>query len=132
MKRFVIIILIAALATTAFAERQVIREFTVSSEDQRAILQWNTRFEAGVSSFKIERGFEEGKFHNIAVVDPIGNNQTYRYVDTDLFKGQMQTYYYRIAVIMTDGGKQYSPTKWITLVSSSIHRTWGSIKAMFR
>jgi len=113
-------------------QAQIIRDFTATVDGNRAILQWSSVSEAGVLLYRVQRSFDGTNFHDVANIDPRGDRQDYRYVDDDLFKGQMRTYYYRLEIVMSDGERFYSPVVEVVFDSSNIKRTWGSIKALFR
>lgn len=110
---------------------QVISDFRATAEDQNAVLTWKTENEAHVRHFVVQRSFDGNRFHNIATIEPNGEWE-YRYVDTDLFKENLNTYYYRLETLLSNGRTQTTPTQSVVISSSRIARTWGSIKAMFR
>ena len=126
------VVYLLLLLSVSTAEAQVIRDLSTSVEDQHAILDWDTGLENGVRSFNIQRSLDGHRFHDVATVEPEGNFHHYSWIDNDMFKGQMNTYYYRIEVVMASGRSQYTKVVEVTLVSSGITRTWGSLKAIFR
>jgi len=132
IKHLTTTLIILLLVTSAIAAVGVITDFQAASVDGQAVLDWKSGVEAGVISFEIQRSFDNERFYTIATIDPVGNDQAYRYIDRDLFKNQVHTYYYRIIVKMTTGLHQISETDRVVLTTSGIQQTWGSIKAMFR
>ncbi len=131
----ILITTIALLIVAVFvgqASAETIRSFTAESKDQTAVLEWTSGIESGVVEFSIQRSLDGQVFHNIASVRPKGDNSTYRYVDNDLFKDRLNTFYYRIEVVFVGGHSERSQTEEVTLSFSGVHRTWGSLKAMFR
>ncbi len=131
MKRFLpiaLIILVAALPVSA----QVIVDINAEPDGRNAVIEWKSGSERGVVEFRVQRSFDGHSFYTICRVEPAGDNHTYRYIDNDLFKERLQTFYYRIEVVLSGGRTQLSRTVDVTLSFSGIHRTWGSIKAMFR
>jgi len=125
-----LVALIALLPLTASAE--VIQNFSAVSHGQEVYLQWATTQETGLSSFRIQRSFDGRYFHNLHTVTPTGSNSSYSYIDDDLFKSNLQTFYYRIEVATASQQVSYSVTERVELAFSGIRKTWGSIKAMFR
>ncbi len=111
---------------------QVIQDFSAVGAGQEVFLQWTTGHEAGVAEFRLQRSFDGVHFHNISSAAPLGDHHTYTYTDNDLFKGQQQTYYYRIEIAAQNESVSYSDVHMVSLSFSGVHRTWGSIKAMFR
>jgi len=132
MKRNITLILIIISVAALFAGNLAIRDFTVHTDDGRAILEWTSGIETSLQTYEVQRSFDGSRFNLISRINPSGNNHEYRYVDTDLFKSNVSSYYYRISGIMKDSKRYYSETKKISVNSSGINRTWGSIKAMFR
>ncbi len=132
MKYAIIALILVFSATSAFTADKIIVKFEAYAEDQQAVLEWETASENGVTGFQIQRSVDGARFHTVAAVRPGEPNNSYRYVDDDLFKGRVHTYYYRIAVVKNTGDKLYTNTNIVRLISSNIHRTWGSIKAMFQ
>lgn len=111
---------------------EVVRDFTAVTMDNQVVLRWTSGSEEMVSRYTIQRSFDGERFFNIGEVSPIGSGEHYEFTDDDLFKGRVNTYYYRIEVSFSDGRSEYSTTVEVTMSSSGIARTWGSIKAMFR
>ncbi|MDP8228498.1 MAG: hypothetical protein P9M15_03500 [Candidatus Electryoneaceae bacterium] len=134
----VIVIVLASLLMSGSVYSQVIQEFTAHTEDHTVILEWSTNSADGVVEFRLQRSFDGRQFHTIAQIEPDnpdqrrGDQRLFRYVDDDLFKQRLHTYYYRIELVFTGGQLETSQTVEATLSFSSVLRTWGSIKAMFR
>ncbi len=121
-----------SLAFSTIASAQVIQSFTAVGHGQEVYLQWVTTQESGLASFRIQRSFDGKYFHSLHTVVPVGNNSSYSYIDDDLFKSNLQTFYYRIEIEMASHRVSYSVTERVELAFSGIRKTWGSIKAMFR
>jgi len=132
MKTLTTTLIILLLVTSAMALIAVITEFEAAAVDGQAVLDWKSGVETGVKSFEVQRSFNNERFYTIATIEPLGNDHSYRYIDRDLFKEQVHTYYYRISVKMSDGLHQITETNRVVLTTSGIQQTWGSIKAMFR
>jgi len=126
------LLVLAALPWSAFASDEVIREFTGVSAGDQTILEWTLAPNVAVSLFHVQRSFDGRRFYTIADVLPQPGVTKYRYLDNDLFKNELHTYYYRIETVSPGGGTSLSSTIEVTLSFSGIKRTWGSIKAMFR
>jgi len=128
-------LLISLLLLLAFSslDAQIINEFTATSQDRAAELNWTTGNEGGVNEFRVQRSFDGRTFYTIHEEKPDNSyNHAYSYVDDDLFKSQIRTFYYRVEVLLNTGNFEYSRTENVTFTFSSIIRSWGSIKAMFR
>lgn len=134
MKHKLTYILLATvlLGGIALAETVYVRGLMVRSVNQQAVIEWSSTTEAGVTEYRILRSFDGFRFHQIATVKPMGDQQSYRYTDEDLFKDKVNTYYYRIQVALSNGRSELSETADISFGSNNVRRTWGSIKALFR
>jgi len=131
--RNTLLISLLILLTFTSINAQIINEFTATSQDRVAELNWTTGNESGVNEFRVQRSFDGRTFYTIHEVQPNnGSNHAYQYVDDDLFKSQIRTFYYRVEVSLITGNCEYSSTENVTFSFSSIIRSWGSIKAMFR
>ncbi len=103
------------------------------------IVRWTTADESGVKMFKIlrapvSRGTVEG-FLEVGTIERAqlkGNNSTYEFIDTDVFKVADRVFAYRIRVVFQNNTFSDSDIATTAVLSSAAKRTWGSIKAMFR
>lgn len=128
----IIITTVALLLIASLANAETLRSFTATSKDQTAVLEWTSNVETGVVEYVVQRSLDGRAFHKVKSVKPKGSNNTYRYVDSDLFKDRINTFYYRIEVVFVGGQTEQSQTEEVSMSFSSVHRTWGSLKAMFR
>lgn len=106
--------------------------FRGKSESEKVVLEWKTREEASLKEFIVERKSTVGDYLTIGTISPKGSNSYYTFTDETAFKSSSSIYYYRIKIIDTDGSYAYSNEITIIHSVSSVKRTWGSIKAMFR
>lgn len=103
------------------------------SDGNNVTIQWGTTEEISLSEFVVERqAGSEGGFILIGSVTPKGNNSFYEFVDQTAFKTITSVYQYRIKIVSQDGSYTYSKTVTVSHNVSSVKRTWGSLKAMFR
>jgi hypothetical protein len=111
---------------------QTVRSFEATPSGQEVRLEWTSATESGLMEYRLQRSFDGFRFHSLHAVAPTGSNSQYNYIDRDLFKGNLQTFYYRIQVVYSDDRSNYTNTEKVELSFSGIRRSWGSIKAMFR
>ncbi len=110
-----------------------ILEFTAEPQGESAVLlTWRTGVEVSLTVFQVQRSTNGNTFYTIGNVDPTGSYSEYQYLDTNLLKQLVKTYYYRLKMVDTSGAVTYSEVRDVTLTFSGIQQTWGSIKAMFR
>jgi len=124
------LLLLMALAQPSIA--QMLESFNATADNHSVRLEWKTLSESGVTGFCVMRSIDGKNFYKICDIEPAGSGQTYQYIDSDLFKDNTRTFYYRLEICLNGGRKIYSRTEEVTLSFSGVQRTWGSLKAMFR
>ena len=124
------ILLIIITAGLLFAGVDLLK-FTARSSGGNIIIDWQTTSETNLRQFVIERKTVNGSFMQIGTVDPRAD-KNYEYVDQTAFKTYDQLYIYRLKIVDNDGSVSYSAEIAVPHNVSSVKRTWGSIKALFR
>ncbi len=130
-------LLLVVLGGVAFSG--VIRDGSLSAESQSngVSIRWTSDNESGVAAYRIERSLADGSGF-ITLVDRFtakGSGQSYAFVDETAFKTTESFYRYRITPVDANGAQVGAEQYYTQLISSkvsSVRRTWGSIKAMFR
>ncbi|PJB00286.1 MAG: hypothetical protein CO128_00990 [Ignavibacteriales bacterium CG_4_9_14_3_um_filter_30_11] len=130
-KTFLKLFLTFALISTAFAGAFIL-SFTVSPEDDNAVIRWTTAQETNISKYIIERRSPQGPFIELVTINPTGSNSSYEYKDKGAYKTNDILFIYRLKIVDIDNTITYSDERSISLNVSGVKRTWGSIKAMFR
>ncbi|MBU2446840.1 MAG: hypothetical protein KJ666_14880 [Bacteroidetes bacterium] len=131
MKRLLFLTIFVSFISVMFAGT-FLEYFRGKSESEKVVLEWKTREEASLKEFTVERKSAVGDYITIGIIYPKGSNSFYSFIDETAFKSTSSIYYYRIKIIDTDGSYAYSNEITIIHSVSSVKRTWGSIKAMFR
>lgn len=131
MKKNIIIIATLILTSIVFAGA-TLEFFRGRSESDKVILEWKSREEIALKEFIVERKSVSSEYIPIGTVQPKGNNSFYTFVDETAFKSLGSVYYYRLKIVDFNGSVSYSNEISILHSVSSVKRTWGSIKAMFR
>ena len=126
--KFLILFLITI--TVIYAGVELI-SFTAKSQNGNVILNWQTASETNLKNFVVERKSVDGNFFEIAVVES-KSDKNYQYIDQSAFKTLDAVYSYRIKIVDNDGSVSYSGVQSVYHNVSSVKRTWGSIKALFR
>lgn len=127
---FSLLLTVSALASAG----ATIKDGTLQarSDGNVVTIQWGTTDESLMQEFVIERqGNGEAGFVAIGSVAPKGSNSYYEFVDQTAFKITISVYQYRIKIVSYDG-VSYSKVVTVSHNVSSVKRTWGSLKAMFR
>lgn len=106
--------------------------FHVRSEGDNIKLEWQTSSESNLQNFVIERKTPQSTFIEVGSVSPKGGSSVYSYVDQNTYKTNDVIFIYRLKLVDNDGSVSYSYETTVSHSVSSVKRTWGSIKAMFR
>jgi hypothetical protein len=127
-----ILILFLILSAGIILPGVFLLKFTVSSLSGNVVLDWQCSSESNLKDYVIQRKTVSGNYSDIASVQS-RSDMNYEYVDQTAYKTDDQVYTYRLKIIDNDGSLSYSqeiPVLHNTI--SSVKRTWGSIKALFR
>ena len=109
--------------------------FNGRSEGDNIVLTWQTGEENGIKQFVVERKNINSSFFDLGTVMAKGSNSVYTYVDQDAFsKGSDLLFIYRLKIVPINPNNPPTYSKEVTVSHnvSSVKRTWGSIKALFR
>ena len=131
MKRAFLLIFLIAFSVSLFAGAYL-SYFHVRSEDNNIVLNWQTTQEINLKDFKIERRSSDGPFMEIGSVSATGENSIYSYTDENAFKTNDALYVYRLKLVDNDATSTYSIEVAVSHNPTTVKRTWGSIKALFR
>ena len=135
MKIFVRLFLLLVTLSTFVVAGASIRDGSLQarSDGNDVTIQWGTSEESMMQEFVIERQASgQGEWTALdPVVSPKGSNSYYEFVDQTAFKTTASVYQYRIRIVALDG-TTYSKIMVVSHNVSSVKRTWGSLKAMFR
>lgn len=106
--------------------------FQGHSEGDNIRLEWKTNDESGLDKIVIERKTPQSSYIDIETIEPKGNNSFYSYLDENAYKTQDLVFVYRLKFVDNNGSVSNSSEAAVSANISSVKRTWGSIKAMFR
>ena len=129
-----VVILTSAIQLAFALDPLKVGSLSAESDGTTIVIRWTSADETNVASFEVERkaGLST-QFFVLGGVSPRGNNASYEYVDDTAFRiGAESIYEYRVKVVYNDGSAIYSEEITVVHAVSSVRRTWGSIKAMFR
>ncbi len=120
------------LAASTLVAGAFLDYFRGSSNGDSITLEWKTRTENNLRGYEVQRkSGTGGDFVTIGTTEPRGSNSTYQYVDRSAYKPTGTVYMYRLKIV-EDGMTSYSNEVSVSHNATSVKRTWGSIKAMFR
>lgn len=112
------------------AQTVLLNYFNLKVDGAQILLEWELQSEIGVKEFRVFRRFNDEPSLAHLVTMPVKGLMKYNYLDDDMFKTQGRVVHYELHIV-TDkktfkffASQSHNPT--------SIQRTWGSIKSMFR
>ena len=125
---FIIILLISALYANTMFE-----EYSAEPATNRVTIKWRTTMEQGVTNFVILRSMDDISFQEVKRVSANGQGTQYTWVDENVIFKTSQIFFYKIrAIDGEDSTIEETESLSVHPNISSIYRTWGAIKAMFR
>lgn len=110
-----------------------VTNLTVTTEGRDINVSWEMIDQSGVHHFNVERRTsDQESFTRINSRSiPLDPSRRYEFVDRTVYKQENAIVFYRIAIVETNGSTHYSDHIPLGKISS-VRRTWGSIKSMFR
>jgi len=132
--------LLAVTVATGYAVQVTLQYFQAKSNGTSISIEWKSGTEPEGLQYEVERAGEDNQFRYVATLQSKGSNQSYSYRDDEAFgkrdgnDGTVARNYftYRLKLVGSDHNSAYSNTIGVTHNVSSIKRTWGMIKEMFR
>ncbi len=140
MKKSIITLFFLLAATLLFATSLDFSRLDARPEGDNVMVEWILGTEQNIDSYELYRA-NHGVFTKIAEKDAKGSNSTYKYVDVEAFiknnakmpKVQEKiNLKYKVKVIYEDGTTEDSKDITVSHNISSVKRTWGMIKELFR
>lgn len=132
MKKGYLAILIFTLFIATVFAGAYLQSFRGFNQGEDIKIEWETGEETNLSHFVIERKTPESNYVNVTTVQPKGSNSYYSYIDESIFKPNDFVFIYRLKIVENNGQYSHSSSIAVSLNPSSVKKTWGSIKAMFR
>ena len=112
------------------AQTVLLNYFTVSSDGSDVVLEWEVQDENAVQEFRIFRRVnDEPTGAHVVTIKPNGL-RSYQHLDDGIFKDSGRVITYELQIVTAQRTDTYQAS--LSHNPTSIQRTWGSIKAMFR
>lgn len=139
MKKIIYISFFLITAITLLASSLDFSRINARPEGDNVVVEWILGSEAKVKSFELYRA-NNGIFTKIADKEAKGDNTSYKHIDVEAFiknakNVQVQEQIdlkYKIKVRFENGTSEDSEDILISHNVSSVKRTWGMIKELFR
>ncbi len=129
--RIIFFVALFCLCNVSQAQRVFLNYFTINSDGADIVLEWEVQDESPIVEYQLYRKInDEPILTFVSKIDPDGSNK-YQFLDDNIFKSTPRVISYQLEIHLDDKSVQ----KEIVAIShnpTSIQRTWGSIKAMFR
>ena len=130
LRATVLISLFFLLATYSYGQQVLLNYFTIDAKGSELVLEWEVQSEGFIEKFELYRKVDnEITWTHVFTTEPDGGLK-YQFLDDNVFKTPPKVLSYELRIIGEDKVEKafvdlsHNPT--------SIQRTWGSIKAMFR
>ncbi len=130
MKKLIVLILL--LIFTGIANSPI-TNFNVTVEGRDVRITWEVLDPTGIRHFDVERSASNVDQFVKINTSPIfiNDSKQYTYIDQSLYKFDETMVFYRVGSVDMVGNVTYSESRALGKISS-VRRTWGSIKSMFR
>lgn len=133
MKSFYKIIPLFFVAISLTFGGALIQFFVADSDGDNIILTWQSTTEQNVKQYEVLRGPDRDNLSVLTSILAKGDNSNYTYTDESAYKTTESFYAYALVIVDNDGSKSSPMHTFVTHSGvSSVKRTWGSIKALFR
>jgi hypothetical protein len=136
------VFLLIAIAVSPAAAQTAMEGFVAKSDGRSITVEWRVTNEKGVAFYDVERSpVNQNDFKKIGTVTARGGSQSYRFVDDNAIASNPNAgstvqagtvYVYRLKIVDANDAITYSTSISVTHTISSVRRTWGMIKEMFR
>lgn len=122
---------ILPLGSSLQGQTLLINDFRLVADGADVLLEWDMQSESDLSEFRLFRRLNQDPTLSHIATLPVDGSIKYSYLDDDIFKTEGRVLHYELHVVLTDG-KVHKFTRSLSHNPTSIQRTWGSIKSMFR
>lgn len=132
MKKQFLIFLLILIVPVVFAGAFIVN-ISAESDGENIVVKWTTSQEIDLNHFVVERRSVNSSFGPISEnISAKGSNSNYEFVDQNAYKTTDAVYIYRLKIVSKNGDIEHSGEISVSHSVSSVRRTWGSIKALFR
>lgn len=113
-----------------FGQNVILDYFSASPDGSDILVTWELTDQEGITNYKLLRKIEgEGSYSFIAHISPEADGR-YEFLDITLFKDNAKNVSYKLQI--NRGGDLFTFLTQTVHNPTSVQRTWGSIKNMFR
>jgi len=131
LKSLIFILFFLGICSLTQAQRVFLNYFSINSDGADIVLEWEVQDESMIVEYQLFRTINNEQIPTfVTKIDPDGSNK-YQFLDDNIYKATPRVINYQLEIHLDDKTVQ----KEFAAIShnpTSIQRTWGSIKAMFR
>lgn len=133
-----VFILIVFSALALYATETLVSSLNAKSDSSNIKIEWRSLNESQVARYEIERKSPaNNEFKFIGSENPKGSNSYYSFTDETAYKnGETQinsnVYSYRLKIVYSNNNQAYTSSVTAVPNVSSVKRTWGMLKELFK
>lgn len=128
--RILFLLNILVLSSQTQAQNVLLNYFNLTSDGADILLEWELPEEMNVVEYRIFRRMNNDPNQDHIVTIQSDGSGRYQYLDDGIFKTVSRVIHYDLQIVAS--GKTYTFTSSLSHNPTSIQRTWGSIKSMFK
>jgi hypothetical protein len=133
MRLIAFILLFTSFLFADNTDGQIFSEYSALPDQNQVVLTWQTKDSFGIRQFVILRSSDDQNFFEIARVSSLGPGVQHKYIDTNVIFNSGSAMFYKIRAIDESGASVGESGSLLVHPSvSTIFRTWGTLKAVFR
>ncbi|WNJ18021.1 hypothetical protein [Pontibacter sp. G13] len=125
------LLIFCGLSTETSAQQAQLKSFSILPEGADILLSWEMNGEDQVSTYRILRKFDDEPAYVWVADVPAAGKLSYSFLDDGIFKSTGRIVHYELQVV-TASNQVLKFSRSLSHNPTSIQRTWGSIKSMFR
>jgi hypothetical protein len=129
-KRILAYIFLLSLLPMSYGQNVLMNYFNINTEGADIVLEWEVQSENNVSEYRLFRKINNEPDYSYVSTVTANGSLRYQYLDGNIFKNAGRVIHYELQVVV--GNKIQTFNVSVSHNPTSIQRTWGSIKSMFR
>lgn len=115
----------------SYGQTVLLNYFNLSPDGSDVVLEWEIQDESQIQEYRIFRKLNDEPIQaHVGTLLPTGSG-SYQFLDDNIFKTESRVIHYELHVVLANGQSQVFQAS-LSHNPTSIQRTWGSIKSMFR
>lgn len=114
----------------AFSQSILLNYYNLTADGADVLLEWEVQDLDGIVEFQVFRRLNnESSGAHVATLR-VNGSKAYSYLDDNIFKTDSRVIHYELHIVTSSRTETYERS--LSHNPTSIQRTWGSIKSMFR